>query len=78
MRSKGMKDLATFRAREVKKAAAEEKDEYSEGQWTVGVKVGGKIIPASFQKIEGGCSLGRKIGERRTDRRIDRWSEPRF
>ena len=45
----------------------------------MGVKVGGKIIPASFLKIEGrGRSLGRKTGERGTDRRIGRWSEPRF
>ena len=42
------------------------------------VKVGGKAIPASFLKIEGrGCSLERKTGERRIDRRIGRWSEPR-
>ena len=37
MRPKGMEDLAAFTAREVKRAAAEEreKDEYSsaEGQW---------------------------------------------
>ena len=34
MRPKGMEDLAAFSAREVKRAAAEEKDEYSfvEGQ----------------------------------------------
>ena len=42
------------------------------------VKVGGKAIPASFLKVEGrGRSLGRKTGERGTDRRIGRWSEPR-
>ena len=35
MRPKGMEDLAAFSAREVKRAAAEERDEYSsaEGQW---------------------------------------------
>ena len=38
---------------------------------TVGVNVGGKPIPASFLKVEGrGRSLGRKTGERGTDRRI--------
>ena len=42
------------------------------------VNVGGKAIPASFLKIEGGCSLGRKTRERGIDRRIGRWSEPRF
>ena len=45
---------------------------------TVGVNVGGKAIPASFLKIERrGRSLGRKTGERGTDKRIGRWSEPR-
>ena len=45
---------------------------------TVRVKVGGKVIPARFLKIEGrGCSLGRKTEERGIDRRIGRWSEPR-
>ena len=44
---------------------------------TVGVKVGGKVIPASFLKLEGGRSLGRKTGEIGTERRIGRWSEPR-
>ena len=45
---------------------------------TVRVKVGGKPIPASFLKFkEGGRLLGRKTGERGTDKRIGRWSEPR-
>ena len=38
---------------------------------TVRVKVESKVIPASFQKIDGrGRSFGRKSGERGTDRRI--------
>ena len=38
---------------------------------TMRVKVGGKIIPASFLKLkEGGRSLGRKTGEKETDRRL--------
>ena len=45
---------------------------------TVRVKVKSKVIPASFLKIEGrGCLLGRRTGERGTDRRIGKWSEPR-
>ena len=45
---------------------------------TMGVKVGGKVIPASFLKIEGrGSSFERKTGEREIDRRIGRRSEPR-
>ena len=41
-------------------------------------KAGGKAIPASFLKLkEKGRSLGRKTGERGTERRIGRWSEPR-
>ena len=45
MRPKGMEDLAAFSAREVKRAAVEERDEYSSAE-------GGKGIPASFLKIE--------------------------
>ena len=43
------------------------------------VKVGGKVIPANFLKIEGrGMLVGVKDQrERGTDRRIGRWSEPR-
>ena len=38
---------------------------------TVGVKVGDKVIPASFLKVEGrGCSLGKKTRERGTVKRI--------
>ena len=35
MQPKGMEDLAAFSAKEVKRAAAEERDEYSsaKGQW---------------------------------------------
>ena len=48
---------------------------------TVGVKVEGKAIPASFLKVEGRGSLvgAKDQGERETvtDRKIGRWSEPR-
>ena len=46
---------------------------------TVGVKVEGQVIPASFLKIEGrGTFVGVKDwSERGTDRKIGRWSEPR-
>ena len=44
---------------------------------TVEVKVEDKAIPPSFLKVEErGRSLGRKTGERETNRRIGRWSEP--
>ena len=76
MRPKGMEDLAAFSAREIKRAAAEERerDEYSsaQGQWEA------KSSQRAFGKLkEGGHSLGRKTRERGTDRRIGRWSEPR-
>ena len=43
------------------------------------INVGGKDIPASFQKIEGrGALIGAKDQrERERDRRIGKWSEPR-
>ena len=43
------------------------------------VKIRGKVIPASFLKVEGrGTLVGAKnLRERGTDRRIGRWSEPR-
>ena len=45
---------------------------------TVRVNVGGKIILASFLKIEGrGTLVGVKDRRKRTDRRIGKWSEPR-
>ena len=80
MRPKGMEDLAAFSAREVKRVAAEERErhEYSsaEEQWES--KNEAKPSQRAFWKLkEGGCSLGRKTGERGTDRRIGRWSEPR-
>ena len=50
-RSKGMKDLAAFTVRKVKRAAAEEKrEEYSSA---VRVKVKGKMNPTSHLKIKG-------------------------
>ena len=63
MRPKGMEDLAAFNAREEKRAAAEERErnEYSLCRRTVGVKVRGKAILASFLKIEGrGMLIGAK------------------
>ena len=47
MRPKGMKDLAAFSAREVKRAAAEER------VFLCKRTVGDKVIPASFLKVEG-------------------------
>ena len=42
------------------------------------VNVGGKVILASFLKIEGrGTLVGVKDRRKRTDRRIGKWSEPR-
>ena len=67
MRPKGMEDLAAFIAREVKRAAAEERDEYSFCRRTVRVRVGGKVIPASFLKIEGRGALVGAIGRRERD-----------
>ena len=63
MPPKEMEDLGTFSAREVKRAAAEERerDEYSsaEGQWE------SKSSQRAFGKLKkGGRSLGRKTRER--------------
>ena len=74
MRPTGMEDLVAFIAREVKRAAAEERERFL-CRRTVRVKV----IPARFLKIEGrGTLVGAKDRrEREIDRRIGRWSEPR-
>ena len=80
MRLKGMGDLAAFSVREVKRAAAEERerDEYSSADGQGKSMWEAKSSQQAFRKLkEGGCSLGRKAGERGIDRRIDRWSEPR-
>ena len=79
MRPKGMEDLAAFSAREVKSSSrGKRKRRIFHCGRTVRVKVGDKVIPASFLKVkDGGRSLGRKAGERGTDRRIGRWSDPR-
>ena len=59
---KGMGDLAVFNVREVKKAAAEERDLYS-----LGVKVKSKVIPMSFLEVEEkGRFVGAKAGKRGT------------
>ena len=72
MRPKGMEDLAAFSVREVKRAAAEEKErDVFLCRRTVRVKVEGKVIPASSLKVKGRRTLvGQKTGERGTDRRI--------
>ena len=66
MRPKGMEDLAAFSTREVKRAAAEEKerDEYSSAEKAMRVEVEGKTILASFRKTKG---RGMLVGEK--DRR---------
>ena len=71
MRPKGMEDLAAFSAREIKKTAVEERDEYfsAEEQWESKYKA--KLSQRAFEKLkEGRRSLGRKAGERETDERI--------
>ena len=70
-----MEDLAAFSAREVKRSSSRGKrmTRVFLCRRTVRVKVVGKVIPVSFLKVEGrggGRSLGRKTGERGTDRRI--------
>ena len=51
--AKGMEDSAAFSAREVRRAAAEERDEYFFAEC--------KVIPASLLKIEGwGTFVGTK------------------
>ena len=61
MRPKGMEDLAAFSAREIMRAAAEERERVFLCRETVRVNVGGKAIPASFLKIEGkGVLVGAK------------------
>ena len=67
MRPKGMENLAAFSVRKVKRAAAggKRKRRVFLCRRIVGVKIGGKVIPASFLKAEGrGRLLGRKTGER--------------
>ena len=47
------------------RAAATERDEYSSAERTVRVKVGSKVILASFLKVEGRRTLvGEKTGKR--------------
>ena len=62
MRPKGMKDLAVFSVREVKSSSrGKRKRRVFRYRRTVGVKVGNKVIPASFLKIEGrGMLVGAK------------------
>ena len=79
MRSKRMEDLAAFSAREVKRAAAEERerDKYSSAEGQCESKYEAKSSQRAFEKLkERGRSLGRKTGERRPVR-IGRRSEPR-
>ena len=74
MRPKGMEDLVAFSAREVKRAAAEERERrVFLCRRTVRVKMEDKVIPARFLKIEErGRSLRRKTREIGTDRKIGR------
>ena len=60
MRPKGMEDLAAFSVREVKNSSRGKRRVFL-CKRTVRVKVEGKVIPASFLKIEG---WGRLLGER--------------
>ena len=62
MQSKGMEDLAAFSVREVKRAVTEERERpVFLCRGTVGLKVGGKVILASFLKVEGrGTLVGAK------------------
>ena len=70
MRPKGKRDLAAFSAREEKRVATEKREKRKRRVFlwrrTMGVKVGGKVIPASFLKVkERGSLVGAKDrGER--------------
>ena len=71
MRPKGMEDLAAFSAREVKKAAEEERERERRVflcRRTVRVKVKGKVIPASFLKIEGRGTLAEAKNRKKKER----------
>ena len=73
MRPKGMEDLAAFSAKEVKRAAAEERERRPVFlcRRTVRVKVGSKAIPASFLKVEGrGMLVGAKDRRERDRQKI--------
>ena len=69
MQPKAMEDLVAFSAREVKRAAAEERerDEYSSAEGQCESK-GGNAIPVSFLKIEG-------VGDTRWGKRLQRESQ---
>ena len=58
-----MEDLAAFAAKQVKRAAERKENETSVPlQKDMGLKVKGKVIPASFLKVEG--RGGARLGER--------------
>ena len=67
MRPKGMEDLAAFSAREVESSSRGKRRVFL-CRWTVTAKAGGKVIPASFLKIEGRGALVGTIGRRERDR----------
>ena len=76
MQPKGMEDLAVFSAREVKRAAAEERerDQYSSAKEQRESNRRQSLpskLSESFLK-EGGRSLEQKTGERGTERRTGR------
>ena len=80
MRPKRMEDLAAFSAREVKRAGAEKRDEYSSAEEQLRVKVGGEVIPAIFLKVEGRRTLVRAKDRREGQiekLKIGKWSKPR-
>ena len=66
MSPKEMEDLAAFSARKVKRAAEEERDEYSPAEGQCESQNKKQVIPTSFLKIEGRETFvgGRKTGER--------------
>ena len=68
MQPKGMEDLATFSAREVKRAATEERERVFLCRRRVGVKAQGKLITVSFLKVEGRKMLIGAKDWRKSDR----------
>ena len=69
MQPTGMEDLAAFSGREVKRAAAAKRERrVFLCRRTVRVKVGGKVIPASFLITEGRGTLVGAKDRRERDR----------
>ena len=53
MQLKGTENLAAFNPKDVKIAAAQEREQYSSAKMTVRAKVKGKVVPTIFLKIKG-------------------------